>query len=231
MDVTRAKHRDLHRDAIADALRESIISGRIGQGERLREELLAEEFGVSRVPVREALSRLESEGFLTIAPFRGASVSKNSERDVLEHMQVRRGLEVLAAQLAAEKRGGEVRDELRAIVQRGFEAAQGNQLKELPDISIEFHRLVYAASGNERLRQMLETLLKRISWGFRIDLKYQVSTAWSDHATIASAILGGSPVQAGHLMNEHVARDEERYRQLSAKAQGSGQADISVSNG
>jgi len=231
VDVARPKQRDLHRDAIADALRERIISGRIGQGERLREELLAEEFGVSRVPIREALSRLESEGFLTIVPFRGASVSENSEHDVFEHMQIRRGLEVLAAQLAAANRGGEVREELKAIVQRGFEAAQDNQLEELPDISIEFHRLVYAASGNERLRQMLETLLKRISWGFRLDLKYQVTTAWADHATIAAAILEGSPVQAGHLMNEHVAKDEERYRQLSAKAHRSEQADISVSNG
>lgn len=211
--MTKPRARGPHRDAIADALREKILSGQLRPAQRLREELLAEEFGVSRVPIREALNRLESEGFITLTPFRGASVSQESEHDVLEHMQVRRGLEVMAAQLAAEARGGDVRDELMSIVEEGMLAAsRGSRLEELPAISVEFHQLVYRASGNRRLQQMLGTLLQRISWGFSLDLQYQVDSAWSDHAAIAAAILDGSPVQAGHLMNEHVAKDERRYK-------------------
>ncbi|MFG3339488.1 GntR family transcriptional regulator [Glycomyces sp. NPDC048151] len=211
--MTSQHARGPHRDAIADALREQILSGALSSGDRIREELVAREFGVSRVPVREALNRLEAEGFITLTPFKGASVSENSGRDVLDYMQVRRGLEVLAAQLAAEAKGGEVAGDLSAIAREGELAASQEQCHEdLPGISLEFHRLVHRASANRHLERMLEGLLSRISWGFTLDPNYSVVGAWRDHSAIAAAILDGSPVQAGHLMNEHVAKDEHRYR-------------------
>src|ERR1700722_10178888 len=95
------------RDRIADAIREDIMSGRLKAGERLPEEVIAREHHVSRVPVREALRRLESEGFVTLMQFSGARVSDNSWNDSVELMQVRRGLEVMAARLAADARGGD----------------------------------------------------------------------------------------------------------------------------
>ena len=73
--VGTRKASDPRRDVIANQLREAIISGRFKVGERLIEEVLAEEYGVSRVPVREALRRLETEGFVTLTPYRGATVS------------------------------------------------------------------------------------------------------------------------------------------------------------
>ena len=204
---------DPQRDVIANQLREAIISGRFKVGERLIEESLAEEHGVSRVPVREALRRLESEGFVTLTPYRGATVSTGSTRDSLELMQVRRALEVMAARLAADIRGGDVAAELSAVVERGREAAHSYQVEALPPLIMEFHKLVAQASGNHQLQLTIDRVLQRVSWGFELALVQRIDSAWTDHAAIAAAILNNSPIQAGYLMDEHIAKDERIYRQ------------------
>ena len=200
------------RHSVVDSLRGAIIDGTLPAGERLVEEAIAEQFGVSRVPVREALRQLESEGFVTSERYRGATVSATSTHDTIELMQVRRGLEVLAAQLAAANRGGPVADELQAVVARGREAGQAHQVEELPGLIMQFHELVAQASGNTQLEQMLERVLQRIAWGFRLDIEDRIDSSWADHSAVANAILSGSSVQAGYLMDEHIRKDEELYR-------------------
>ena len=189
------------------------MSGDLKPGERLREEVVAEEHGVSRVPVREALRRLESEGFITLTRYRGATVSETSQRDSLELMQVRRGLEAMAARLAAEAHGGSVADELLSVVERGREAGRNEQLDQLPPLIMQFHELVARASGNRQLERMLERVLQRISWGFELDLHARIGSSWADHSAIANAIVHGSPLQAALLMDEHIKKDELLYPQ------------------
>jgi len=201
------------RDRIADALRQDIMSGRLKAGERLLEEVIAREQEVSRVPVREALRRLESEGFVTLTPYHGARVSESSWRDSTELMQVRCGLEVLAARLAAERRGGEYADALLEVVERGKDAGRAQRLADLPALVMEFHELVAKASGNRQLEIMLERVLQRISWGFELDLQARIDSAWLDHSVIAMAICKGSSVQAAFLMDEHIKKDEILYKQ------------------
>lgn len=196
------------RDRIADALRDDIMSGRLQPGERLPEEVIAKEHHVSRVPVREAFRRLESEGFVTLTQYHGARVSETSWRDSIELMQVRRGLEVMAARLAADARGGEYAGALTDVVERGKAAGRKQHLGELPGLIMEFHELVAKASGNRQLEDMIELVLQRISWGFHLELKARIDSAWLDHSLIAMAILNGSPVQAAFLMDEHIIKDE-----------------------
>ena len=142
-----ANHANMTRDAIANALRDQIMAGELKPGERLIEKVVAEQHGVSRVPVREALRRLESEGFITLTPYQGAAVSQTLRRDTVELMQVRRGLEMMAARFAAERRGGEVADELMSVVERGREAGRAQRIGELPALIMSFHELVAEASG------------------------------------------------------------------------------------
>jgi DNA-binding GntR family transcriptional regulator len=208
-----AQYSDPPGDVIADALRLQIMSGHLKPGERLREEVVADEHGVSRVPVREALRRLESEGFVTLTRYRGATVSETSQRDSLELMQVRRGLEAMAARLAAEAHGGPVADQLLSVVERGREAGRHGQLDQLPVLIMQFHELVARASGNRQLERMLERVLQRISWGFELDLQARIGSSWADHSAIANAIVHGSPLQAALLMDEHIKKDELLYRQ------------------
>ena len=209
--VTTERGRIPRRDRIADSLRHDIISGRLNAGERLPEEVIAKEHDVSRVPVREALRRLESEGFVTLTEFHGARVSQSSWSDSFELMQVRRGLEVLAARLAADRRGGDQAEALKELVEKGTEAGRQHRLDELPALILQFHELVAKASGNRQLELMLERVLQRISWGFELDLDARVDTSWLDHTLIATAILIGSSTQAGFLMDEHIAKDEFLY--------------------
>ncbi|MCP2252986.1 DNA-binding transcriptional regulator, GntR family [Prauserella aidingensis] len=202
------------RAEIAHAVREDILAGRLAPGDRLREADLAERFGVSRVPIREALSQLDSEGFVTLVRYRGATVSATSGEAALELLQVRRGLEVLAAQLAAERHGGEVAEELARVVEIGRSADVSEARDELPSLVMRFHSLVAEASGNHQLQKMLTQVLGRVSWIFDQRLEARTDTSWSDHAVIAQAILSGSPVQAGYLMGEHIARDEALLAEL-----------------
>ena len=150
---------------------------------------------------------------MTLTPYRGASVSETLLQDSIEQMQIRRGLEVLAAQLAAEARGGDVRQELMEVVERSRDAGQEHRLDDVPSLMMEFHVLVAQASGNRQLQVLLDRVLQRISWGFVLDLEERVEASWTDHAVIAAAILNGSPVQAGLLMGEHAGKDEAVYRQ------------------
>lgn len=202
-------------DRIADMIREDIITGRLKSGERLPEEVIAKKHRVSRVPVREALRRLETEGFVTVVKYSGARVSSRSWQDSLELMQVRRGLEVLAARMAADQRGGTEAAALTNVVERGQSANAKRDIGELPDLIMEFHRLVAIASGNRQLQDLLTQLLRRISWGFELDLEVpeRTQTAWFEHSVIALAIVNGSSTQAGFLMDEHVLKDEILYEQ------------------
>jgi len=186
-------------DSVAHALREEILAGRLAAGERLVEEAIAKQYGVSRVPVREALNRLQSEGFVTIVRYKGATVSETLVQDSRELLQIRRGLEILAAQLAASNRGGVVADEL-AI-------AADDHRHEATSSGRSFHELVAAASGNRQLEEMLANVNRRVQWG----LGHNPNVSVSDHRVLALAILNGSTVQAGYLMDEHLQRDEQYF--------------------
>jgi DNA-binding GntR family transcriptional regulator len=180
-------------------LREEILSGRLIAGERLVEEAIAKQYGVSRVPVREALTRLQSEGFVTIVRYRGATVSETLVQDSQELLQIRRGLEILAAQLAAENRGGTVADELAAIAEDKSDSHRTD--------GPSFHELVATASGNRQLAEMLAGVNRRVQWG----LGHNPDASTSDHRVLAIAIVNGSATQAGYLMDEHLQRDERYF--------------------
>lgn len=199
-------------DAIVRTLRDEIIDGRLEAGTRLKEEVIATRFQVSRVPIREALLQLENEGFVNIEKYKGATVTERSQRDVVELMQVRRGLEMLAASLAAEALGGDQTAALRSVVEAGRRAGDAGAVGELPPLIMEFHQLVARASGNSHLARMLEDILRRIAWGFELEIEDRIESSWADHAAIATAILSGSPIQASFLMGEHIAKDEAIYR-------------------
>lgn len=182
-------------DLIAHTLREDILVGRREPGARLVEEALAKQFGVSRIPVREALTRLQSEGFVTIVRHRGATVSETLIQDSRELLQIRRGLETLAAQLAAANQGGSAADELTRI-------AAGDDPHPTP-----FHELVALAAGNRQLADMLASINQRVNWG----LGHNPEASTGDHRILAMAIVNGSVMQAGYLMDEHLQRDERYF--------------------
>jgi DNA-binding GntR family transcriptional regulator len=204
------------RDQIADRLRTQIIAGELEPGTRIREERIAEDQGVSRVPVREAIQRLEGEGYLVLTPRRGATVAAPSRERALEVMDVRRALENLAAQRAAAARGGAVAHELVTLVQRGLAATARRRHADIPALIDRFHELVAMASGNAELVALLDQLRVRVRWMFEVDLEHRSVGSWADHEAILDAILAGDEKRAVKLMDAHVAKDEHLYRQMTS---------------
>ncbi|WP_170159953.1 GntR family transcriptional regulator [Frondihabitans australicus] len=192
--------------SVLRTLRAEIVSGELPGGTRLKEDVIAARFGVSRVPVREALRQLESEGFALAEKYRGVTVAEASAESVIELMQIRRQLEGLAARLAAKRRGGESSADLKVVVELAREAT--------PPVEplIEFHHLVAGASGNRQLESMIERVIQQTAWAFERRTQDALSASLEDHAAIAAAILRGSETQASVFMDEHLSKDEEWLR-------------------
>jgi DNA-binding GntR family transcriptional regulator len=205
-------------ESIVAALRAEIIDDTLSAGERLEEEAIAARFGVSRVPIREAFLQLESEGFISAEKYKGATLSARSQRDVVELMQVRRGLEVLAATVAAEVQGGDEAENLRAVVERGRRAGEAGAFDRLPSLILQFHETVARASGNGELARTLDGLLQRIAWGFESEIEDRIDTSWADHAAITTAILGGSAVAATGKSSVACLHTSRRSRRLPARS-------------
>ncbi|MGW4353770.1 GntR family transcriptional regulator [Nocardia sp. NPDC004582] len=149
-------------EQVYEELRARITDGRLAPGERLVELVLAEEFGVSRVPVREALGRLVTEGIATAVPRRGAIVTKLTRTDVKHLFDVREALEVLAFRLAASIATDADIAWLRDIVARAEIATAGGDHAEISRINTEFHEAVVDIAANPHLKTTLEPLMGRL---------------------------------------------------------------------
>ena len=148
-------------DVVTAELRRLVLSGALRPGERLVEERLTEQFGVSRPPVREAMRLLEQEGLITRHRRRGAYVTALTAEDVREIYVLRAALERLAVEL-----GVPVVDPLRllpprAALQEMRRAADGGDRQRLLEANLQFHQALCALSGNRRLLQIYESLLRQ----------------------------------------------------------------------
>jgi len=154
------KHLTL-REKILENIRDAIISGAIKAGSRVSEPDLAERYGISRTPIREAFRQLESEGYLTVIPRKGAVVSEFSEKDVEEFYAIKSILEGYAARRACEKLTPKELDRLQAINDRLAELASHNDIKMFFKIHNDFHDVFIKAADNEKLRELIGSLVTR----------------------------------------------------------------------
>jgi DNA-binding GntR family transcriptional regulator len=193
-------HRPL-RDIVVGELRRRIIDGVYGPGDRLTEERLADDFGVSRNPVREAIRVLQAEGFLTAVPRRGAVVASMSVRDLEDLFDVREALEVLAARLAAERMdpaGAAMLDRLLA------KASTTHGIVDLAALNTQFHAAISALSGNTLLTGMMESLHSRLQWVYRQSVETRAEQSWAEHRELATAIRAGNAELAAAAARAHV---------------------------
>lgn len=206
---------ELLRDVIADDIRNRIVKGRVQPGQRIREDEedeIADDHGVSRVPVREALQKLQTEGYVTLTPYRGARVLVPSTEAALHAMEIRRALEVMAARLAARARGGVHNGDLARVVELGGAAIATGELGSIPELATLFHETVAKASNNPEIVELLALYRGRVAWMFSHDLEHRAEDAWQDHIAVFQAILDGDEQQAGDLMDAHIRKDEDTVR-------------------
>lgn len=156
------RHQTL-REKILETMREAIIKGTLKPGEKVAEPELAERFGISRTPIREAFRQLESEGYLTVIPRKGAVVTGLSERDVEEFYAIKSILEGYAARMAAEKLTEKEIQRLETINERLEKLAEEGDVKTFFRVHSEFHELFIRAAGNEKLAELIDQVGRRFN--------------------------------------------------------------------
>jgi DNA-binding GntR family transcriptional regulator len=192
------------RDKVAEEIRGAILSGHFKPGDRLIEDRLAEEFGVSRNPIREAMRTLASEGLIEVTARRGAVVTSLSAQEAQELLEVRATLEAANARLASRRRDPLVLDRLNAILQRGTEAIEAGRVAELPGLNDAFHTHLAQAGHNRVLSDLMKTLRDRSAPLFRgFGLEF-ARASWAEHAGILRAVIAGDAEMASLLAYRHV---------------------------
>ncbi len=211
-------------DKLAAQLQARVLNGELPSGTRLRQEALAEEFGVSRTPVREALRKLQASGIVELRPHRGALVRGLSPREIRDAYQVRAELEALAAEVAAlrirqeqlerlHQAQAQFREALRRMTRR---TRNGRRRLSETDISAwgrandEFHQVIQEAAGNE----VLAATLAHLHRSFPRDLSRIVLSESTnllkenvaEHEAVLDAIERGDAESARSLMQRHVLR-------------------------
>lgn len=156
------RHQTL-REKILETIREAILKGELKPGEKVAEPELAERFGISRTPIREAFRQLESEGFLTVIPRKGAVVAALSERDVQEYYAVKSTLEGYAAELAAQNLSEKELAKLESINLRLKQLASDGDVKAFYKIHHDFHDTFLKAADNSKLYDLIKQLGMKFS--------------------------------------------------------------------
>jgi len=154
------RHQTL-REKILETIRDAILKGTLKPGERVSEPELAERFGISRTPIREAFRQLESEGYLNVIPRKGAVVASLSERDVEEFYAIKIILEGFAARMAAENLSAKDIEKLEAINTKLQKLADEGDVKNFFRVHNEFHELFIKAAGNEKLYELINQLVMK----------------------------------------------------------------------
>jgi len=189
---------------VSEQIRGRILDGTLKPGERLVEDRLSAELGVSRVPVREALRGLSAEGLVTLLPRRGATVVEVTPESVAELVEVRALLEGLNAKLAAQRHDPKIVEQLKDTLARGNQAAKTGTAEELAHLNAEFHERLAVASRNTVLSEVMRGLRERTSIAFAINGRARAREDWDEHAGVLAAVIAGDAELASLLANRHV---------------------------
>jgi len=198
----------------ASAIKSRILSLDLPPGTRLVIDVLADELGVSRTPVREGLRELVAQGLVT---YDGNSyvVTSYARQDVENLFAIRRALEVLAVSQAAQRMSDETLQELRALCDEGEQRIAAGDTEFLITMDMQFHYKVSQGSQNSRLQSLLDSLREQCwlirRWGFlRTLVQFVEQITLEEHAAILDRLSARDPEGAARLMDEHLRKGEQR---------------------
>ena len=195
------------REIVSDALRQAIRDGILPPGERLMEIPLAEELGVSRTPIREAIRILEQEGLIVMIPRRGTYVADMSLKDVTEVFELRSILEELAAERITN-------EEIEALEQHLVEIGNymnENNLDKVVQADILFHEILYKASRNDRLVEMINNLREQTLRFRTLSMSQtgRLAKTWDEHRQLVEAISDRDVERARQIARIHMEESEK----------------------
>ena len=198
------------RDVVFHTLRRGIMQGDLKPGERLMEIKLANRLGVSRTPIREAIRMLELEGLVVMIPRKGAQVAEITEKDLKDVLEVRMGLEELAVKFACQRITEEQLDNLYHASRKFEEAVKREDLTELAQADVDFHDLIYKATGNERLVQLLNNIREQMD-RYRVEYLKEEEIRGSlvqEHDTLLEKLSQRDLEGAKQVTQSHIERQQ-----------------------
>ena len=187
------------RQSVYEILVELVAGGALQPGQHLVESDLARQLGVSRQPVREALHRLEAEGWIDLRPSQGAYVHVPTDEEVDQLLDVRELLEGATARLAARAATPDAVASLRTALQDGMTAVESGDVAAAVAANNEFHAAVAAVAGNAVLAELSEIVARRVRWHYRQVAPVRGHESWSEHADLVDAIEAGDQDRAAAL--------------------------------
>lgn len=199
------------REVVCESLRDAIRTGILKPGERLMEIQLAGELGVSRTPVREAIRKLELEGYVVMMPRRGTYVADMSIRDINEIFEIRTALEALSNGLAAEHITEDELEHLqRLLVVIGNDIKEG-AMEKIVETDIEFHDLLYHAARNSRLVGIISNLRDQLTRFRTLSMSHpgRLEATLEEHRLIVEAIAKGDSKAARKAAKRHMENSEK----------------------
>ena len=199
------------RDMVFDVLMSAIMQGQLSPGERLLEVQLADEMGVSRTPVREAIRRLELEGLVVMVPRKGAYVAGLSINDVEEVYEIRTVLETLAVRLAAQRMQPADYAQLDELAEKMCATWQEGNVDNWVSLDASFHELLYKFSRNERLVSMMSNIMEQLS-RYRIISLANVEVrhnSLSEHQDLIEALKRHDSEAAAAAVEKHIENTKQ----------------------
>ena len=193
------------RDVVFNTLRRAILRGELKPGERLMEIQLANKLGVSRTPIREAIRKLELEGLVLMIPRKGAEVAEITEKNLRDVLEVRCALEELAVQLACERIDKRGIKELHTAADRFRDVLGSDDITQIAQADEAFHDVIFTATDNERLIQLLNNLREQM-YRYRIEYlkKKECYPLLGEHEAIISAIERHDKEKATRITGQHI---------------------------
>jgi DNA-binding GntR family transcriptional regulator len=209
-----ASSRELLADRAYSALRDRLVTLRIQPGSPIDEDLLGEELGMGRTPVREAIKRLALENLVTVFPRRGTFASEINITDLAHISDVRSQLEGHAAYRAAERISDAQRLELEELLVELRDSHGSDDVETLMELDTRVHRFIYRCAGNPYMEATLAryyNLSLRI-WYLVLDRLPHLFARVHEHDDVLQAIAAGDAERAREILAEHVATFESEIR-------------------
>ena len=199
------------RDVVFHTLRQAILRGELKPGERLMEIQLANKLGVSRTPIREAIRKLELEGLVLMIPRKGAEVADISEKSLRDVLEVRKVLEELAVKLTCDKiKSAQIREQTRAA-EEFRKTLKSGDITQIAEADVRFHDVIYEATDNQKLIQLLNNLREQM-YRYRIEyLKRQEAypQLLAEHEDIIRRIENKDKERAAEIVCRHIDNQVE----------------------
>lgn len=203
------------RQSVYDALIDLIVGGELPPGQHMVETDLARQLGVSRQPIREALHRMEAEGWVDLRPSQGAFVHVPTDTEVDNLLDVRVLLEAETARLAAALPAGAAKaaqlTRLRELVQEGQAAAEAGDFAAAVTVNNTFHAEIAILCSNTVLAELAHIVGRRVQWYYRMVAPERGHGSWDEHTELIDAIGAGDPDLAQEVARKHTERTREAY--------------------